>query len=420
MGKRQLPIPERAPWHKTKRGCWSLSLGVRGVSVRVEQREPGGVFYRVCWQQETGSTRRSLRTKDRSEARRLGEQFVEALASHQDSNQADRKPLTLEQLWDLYQREAFAYRRNTKRTQSDKRGAAARLLAGLGTKKRVDLLTLNDVDRYTEMRRTGRGWPDGRVTKPVRANTVRLDLALLRTILLWATRERCPDGSWLLPENPLRGLKLPKEKNPMRPIATYDRFLIVRKAVQQLSRTAPQARGRERWVRFELMLVLIEATGRRIGAIRGLRWGDICFDPPEIRWRAEFDKARRESVVPIPRELADEIRGFKRRLAVIGDGWLFPMKSRDARWPAKIPQDLLNRAERAAGVPKFKGGVWHPYRRKWASERKTMSVVDVMAAGGWKDLQTLLTCYQQADETGMLEVMASPMKLRERKGSTGA
>ena len=41
--------------------------------------------------------------------------------------------------------------------------------------------------------------------------------------------------------------------------------------------------------------------------------------------------------------------------------------------------------------------------------------MDVKAAGGWKDTQTLITSYQRADEAGMIEVMSSPVKLRNRK-----
>jgi hypothetical protein len=73
----------------------------------------------------------------------------------------------------------------------------------------------------------------------------------------------------------------------------------------------------------------------------------------------------------------------------------------------------LRIAERRAGLPKLVGGLWHPYRRKWATERKHHSVVDVAAAGGWKDTQTLLTCYQQPDAEAMLAVMSEPRKVRD-------
>ena len=42
---------------------------------------------------------------------------------------------------------------------------------------------------------------------------------------------------------------------------------------------------------------------------------------------------------------------------------------------------------------------------------RAVRVKDVAAAGGWKDVTTLLTCYQHADEATILKVMASPVRL---------
>lgn len=94
---------------------------------------------------------------------------------------------------------------------------------------------------------------------------------------------------------------MPKQENPRRPVATYEPFLRTLQAVQALAAEAPQARGRRKWLRMELALLIVEATGRRIGSLRGLRWADWDFERPAIRWRAEFDKRRRERTVPIPR-----------------------------------------------------------------------------------------------------------------------
>lgn len=76
---------------------------------------------------------------------------------------------------------------------------------------------------------------------------------------------------------------------------------------------------------------------------------------------------------------------------------------------------LLVIAERHAGVPKQAGGLWHPYRRKWATERKALPTADVKEAGGWQDTATLLSCYQQPDDATLLAVVASPHKLIGRK-----
>ena len=73
----------------------------------------------------------------------------------------------------------------------------------------------------------------------------------------------------------------------------------------------------------------------------------------------------------------------------------------------------LNVAERAAGLEKLPGSLWHAYRRKWASERKHHPIVDVAAAGGWKDRATLLASYQQPDDDALFAVMSEACKRRE-------
>jgi integrase len=170
-----------------------------------------------------------------------------------------------------------------------------------------------------------------------------------------------------------------------------------------------------------LALVLAEGTGRRIGSIRHLRWSDLDLgENPSIRWRAEFDKKRREQVVPIPETLAEEIKVARVRLAAIGHGWVFKQSQKDAAWAGSQCQEHLRQAEAAAKVEKLDGGLWHAYRRKWATERKDLPLKDVAAAGGWKDVTTLLTCYQHADEATMLKVMASPIRLVNRRTAGGS
>jgi hypothetical protein len=73
----------------------------------------------------------------------------------------------------------------------------------------------------------------------------------------------------------------------------------------------------------------------------------------------------------------------------------------------------LAHAERKAKLPKLAGGLWHPYRRKWATERKHLSITDVAAAGGWQDTATLLTCYQQPTNDALLAVMSEERKVRD-------
>ena len=407
--KRQPEVPIRSDWQKSEGGCWSLSLGERGNRVRVFQRSPGGQFFRETWIEGRGRVAASFHTTDREEAKRRGIAFYLALTSG-EAKPLDR-PLTLAELWARYQQEAPPYRLLDERTRKDRIAAAGLLIAAFGSTKPVEFLTLSDVDHYIALRTQGIGWLDGRRTESVKARTVASELQVLRAVLLWGTRVRNPDGSWLLKEYPLRGLKLPREENPNRPVATYDRFLKLREAIQALASNAPQKRGTERWVRLELALVLAESTGARIGSIRGLRWSEISYSPPQIVWRAEFDKRGRERKVPLPATLAEEIRSFQTRLGGIGQSWLFPTKDGTKPWPRELFDQMLRHAEQEAELEHLKGGLWHPFRRKWATERKHLPIPDVKAAGGWKDTNTLLTCYQHTSDESMLAVMESPRKL---------
>ncbi len=81
-------------------------------------------------------------------------------------------------------------------------------------------------------------------------------------------------------------------------------------------------------------------------------------------------------------------------------------------WPREIFGQQLRRGEEHAGLERLKGGVWHPYRRKWATDRKDRPVVYVKAGGGWRGTNTLLTCYHHTDEESMLRVMEAPERLR--------
>src|SRR5256712_11866475 len=108
MAERRLPIPER-PWHKSKSGRWSLSLGVRGLKVRVQQHKSGGTFQRV-FRVGRRVSYASLGTTDRQEARRLAIEFIREIEKGKKINLAE--PLTLEKLWDRYQQEAPSYRGN--------------------------------------------------------------------------------------------------------------------------------------------------------------------------------------------------------------------------------------------------------------------------------------------------------------------
>ena len=65
----------------------------------------------------------------------------------------------------------------------------------------------------------------------------------------------------------------------------------------------------------------------------------------------------------------------------------------------------LLKAEGLAGLPKLERGTLHPYRRLWATERKSFPDVDVAHAAGWKDTRAMKVSYQQADPATVLRVV---------------
>ena len=57
------------------------------------------------------------------------------------------------------------------------------------------------------------------------------------------------------------------------------------------------------------------------------------------------------------------------------------------------------RGEKLAGLKPVERRGWHSLRRKFATDMRTrLPLKDLCEAGGWKDPQTILRCYQQADE----------------------
>ena len=390
-----------------KKKCWRLSLGEYGCRVILFERTPGGTLYREVYVDgKRVAAKKSLRHRDKDRAKADGYKLLATLTSGQDAFSGGR--LTLQTLFDNYLGSP-AHQAKKERTQREDRQRLRRLLAFLGQDRDVMSLSQSDVQRYTDARRHGQYAANG---KPVRARAIAADLVAVNTMLNWATRERTSRGKVLLQHSPLKGLSLPVEKNPHRPVATFERYVKTRTAIQQ-SAIGSQSEGeRARWIKLELALVLVEATGRRLGSVRQLRWEDIELGKqPSIRWRADADKKGYEAVVPTPQDLVYELRDFRSRLGAVA-GWVFARESDRAR---PMDRHLFNRwlrtAEKQAGVPKLVGGLWHPYRRKWATERKQHPLKDVAEVGGWKDTDTLLTCYQQPDSETLLSVMSEPRKL---------
>jgi integrase len=227
--------------------------------------------------------------------------------------------LTLGALWRQYERECAAYLDNTTRTRREDAARATVLLASFGEPRDVRTLAARDQTAYTTRRRVGgivlpsdEKHPDGFVTRAVRARSVEMDLVLLHGMLSW---------------------------------------------MQQLAADTESDLERTRWTKMELALVLAEATGRRLGPIRQLRWEDVDFDRQTIHWRAEFDKKSKEWIVPVTAALIEELKQFRKRLGAIS-GWMFPGERKpDQAMNRHLFDKWLVVAEQKAQLPRLAGGL---------------------------------------------------------------
>jgi integrase len=161
-------------------------------------------------------------------------------------------------------------------------------------------------------------------------------------------------------------------------------------------------------------------TGRRISAILALQWNDWRPDlgtNGKLRWRAEEDKVGKEWWAPVTPDVRDELECLRRERPGLGGALLFPAPNNPGKpVSVQIATHWLRRAEVLAELEPLPHGAWHPFRRRWATERKHLSPKDVAAVGGWVDTTTLQKCYQIVDEETMEAVVLQPHRLRQVVG----
>jgi integrase len=435
----EIPVQVRRPWQMNEKGCWSASFSAYGKIVRILQRKPGATFERVHGKPESWS---SLQTTDRDEAEERGKAFLRGLVQTQPdfpspvthTTLAMGAPpvpnpggLTLGELWRLYSGSA-KFVRNKPHTKEGDRSRIRALFAGLDERQLVAHLDAERLTQYLLDREQGKivyerpaATAAGGVTthraKPVGKRSQQADVRLLTTMINWALDTRGPDGRFLLDAKPIRGFKSPRETSPERPVASHERYEATMRALTELAEEARDEEVRHLWrsLRFALMLVVF--TGRRVSAVLKMRWSDVDvsdskFMEHALRFRRENDKKDKDRHIPYVEQLAAIFAEAKRELGGGGDAPIFG-QARDRTKPLSpdgIRKRLLE-AERRAGQPKLKRGLWHPYRRKWVSERRHLPVRDVMEAGGWDDYQTFLNCYTITTPATVASVLNSPVRL---------
>jgi integrase len=377
---------------------WSRTVGTRrGNRIRIYQRAASGNLQMAVWNPEKKQYRLvSLGHTDRERATREAAELVRL----RDAGEwIDSQSLTLGILSARYLAENTHARDGSLKTEHYRRGCERYikyLIAWFGADTPVIELTPERMTGYATARRSGQ--INGR---PVGATAVHQDVKLLKSMMKWATGVY-NNGRPLLDRNPLTGFAVPKTRNPIRPMIDAE---TVEKLMAVADRVSPL---------MPLLITLMDSTGRRLSSVLGLRWDDFDFEKETITWRAELDKKRRTWVVPMPKQAKQALLEFRAKHPAIGSALVFPMMNDPTKPVTRhLASDWMHRAYRYAGIDRQKGGLWHPFRRKWATERKKYPVRDTAAAGGWEDLPTALM-YQQPDEDTLRRVIDHPKPLKKR------
>jgi len=288
----------------------------------------------------------------------------------------------LERLFEIYGEEVTPTK--GERSQNSDKSALEMFRRFFGKDRRPTTLSQTDWDRFIRARRAGPFWLSG---LPVSDRTVERDLRFLLAVLNWAARSRNEAGGLLLDSNPLKGLRVPREKNPTRVVLSQAEYVALLRVSAEVD-----------W-RFRVALVLAHETGHRIGAIRQLKWSDVDMGAGVIRWRAEHEKTGFEHRTPVTDEALaalEEARAENRR---IGDAPVLPGPRDPARSVGHaLVRDWWNRAEALAGLERKRGRGWHSLRRKFASDLMDQPLKVLCELGGWRTAQTVLQCYQRPDE----------------------
>ena len=365
---------------RTKRSRRSYGAGEWGRNrVRVFP-DPKTGLYQIEWRENGRRLTRSLKHRDWRRAKRQADEFAAGFARPEPNGKPE--PLTLGRLFEIYGEEVTP--RKAETSQRSDRAATRMFLQFFGRSRSPASLSQRDWDRFIRARRAGRVGPSGR---PVSNRTIEHDLKFLIAVLNWAAKSRDERGKLLLASNPLRGLRAPTEKNPTRVVLSEEEY----QALLGVSRQVD-------W-RFHVALVLAHETGHRIGAIRQLRWSDICLESGVVRWRAEHEKTGYEHSTPVTAEAVAALEEARRMSTGTGDTPVLPAPTDASKCAGRsLVRAWWYKAQGLAGLEPKRGRGWHSLRRKFASDLMDQPLKVLCELGGWKTAKTVLECYQRADE----------------------
>ncbi|MFC1531126.1 tyrosine-type recombinase/integrase [Gemmatimonadota bacterium] len=418
------------PRDRRKGRRWSYTAGAYPHQVRVYERTRGGLLYVAVWDPganggKGGERKRSLGHSDRERATAFADEQTVKLRAGLDRLRGDRP--SVQHVFRLYRLHRTPDKGASAQAEDDRQLELWRRY--LGADYDLSKLSRREWDAFKRQRSTGaigsRGEsvPNPKERRKVGNRSVQKDLVFLRAVCHWGLDFRDDAGRFLLERDPTRGLDVPREKNPKRPVATHDRVDAIRKVYRRPTMRSERA-GKRYQVESYLpeIFEVVVGTGRRITAVCSLRSESVDLVPTEeapwgaIVWPADTDKMGKEWRCPVSQRVADALRAAMLKRGAAGPGWLFPRPG-DPSKPTRYEEASawLREAEGEARLTSQEGSLWHAYRRLWACSRKDLPDVDVAQAGGWSSLEALKMAYQRPDAATMLRVVTHETELREAR-----
>ena len=163
---------------------------------------------------------------------------------------------------------------------------------------------------------------DAEKRRSVTPGTVNLSLDALTILCNWATRWRV-NGHPLLDRSPFWGLPYMDDANPRRAVWTWDRFAKVLEAAERVEMQVEWSGKRVQMPSYLAdVLVIAEGTGRRIGAVRQLRYGNLRLSEGphgKIQWPADTDKGGKTWLTPVSPDVRARLLKILRERPGLGD-----------------------------------------------------------------------------------------------------
>jgi integrase len=432
---------------KRKHRRWRERVGPYGNSYTIYEGRIGGPVYvatldRTASERANHSRYRKTRLRYPPAVRRpdgtiddglVNAAMKEAKLAYQDLLDRDvNRPepaRTLRELFDRWLAKAEADGRPDAYAKGERRLVDV-WIAVLGPRRDPASIVVDDLTRFKADRAAGvidaRGNRVARVPdrRPIGKRAVEGDVVWLVRRLRWAVKN-FHLRRHALPDDDVRTVvKTLRERRPRKPRAGEDRYRRTLAKAPEVTFTVRRKKVRSYLREF---LTLVHETGARVGAALALRVGDLDLDAGEhgaINWpggQGEHTKEHAHTQPLTADARAAIAQQLTRRFELFGPDaaaespWLWPSPRSPvtAAWGYTGAAKALFAAEHLAGLPKLDRGAWHPYRRKWTTERRHHADVDVAAAAGRRDVDVMRESYQGADPKLQQRVMDDRVPIAE-------